>query len=76
MIEIVEDIPEDYELIQIDRDIDDMLDYIGYKEESSFTVLYAKLDKSGADIETVYGCYGIPYLSSSVYKIFQKDETN
>lgn len=53
----VQDIPKDFILIQVDRDVLDILEYIGYKDQESFnpSYLFVKLDKSGSDYVQVYG---------------------
>lgn len=67
MINIVSDIPEDYELIQVDTDIKETLDYIGYNGTEEFTVLFVKIDN--ADYSKVYGCYCVPWLNASVVEL-------
>lgn len=68
----VEDLDQEYELIQTDTDIQETLEYLGYKGSDSFTVLFAKI--GNADYNEVYGCYGTPYLDSYVVKLFPESD--
>lgn len=60
-----------YTLLQMDYEIQDMLDYVG-KKDQSWSFLYVKRDESGADIDEVWGTdAGLPYLDSWAYLIYK-----
>lgn len=63
----VKDIPDNYDANYVDRDISEILEYIGYQGEESFTVLFTLSEN--ADYEKVYGCYGTPYLDTELVEL-------
>ncbi len=67
-IKTVADIYEDYALVSRDSDVKAILEYQGYNV-AGIDNLFVKLDKSGADYESVYGCVGSPTMDKDVIKI-------
>lgn len=68
IIKTVADIPEDYALVSRDSDVKAILEYAGYNIHGCDS-LFVKLDTSGADYESVYGCMGTPTMGRAVIKI-------
>ena len=69
-IKTVADIPQFFALVCSDIEVREILESLGYTEEGVDT-LFIKVDKSGADIQSAYGCMGTPTMGKAVIKIKQ-----
>ena len=67
-IKTVADIPHSFICVSRDAEVREILESLGYTEEGVDT-LYVKLDKSGTDIVSAYGCMGTPTMGKAVIKI-------
>ena len=74
IVEQIENLP--YSLIDVDYDVNHVMDLIGHKKLiDEYSTLFEKLDSSGADIDVVYGCDGIPYLGKGIDLLFLQTPT-
>ena len=67
-IKTVADIPQCFALVCSDIEVREILESLGFKKEGIDT-LYVKLDKSGTDVQSAYGCMGTPTMGKAVIKI-------
>lgn len=67
-IKTVADIPHSFVFVSGDLEVREILESLGYTKEGVDT-LYVKVDKSGTDIVSAYGCMGTPTMGKAVIKI-------
>ena len=81
-IKTVADIPQCFALVCSDIEVREILEKLGFKKNEVREILeklgfkkegvdtiYVKLDKSGTDIVSAYGCMGTPTMGKAVIKI-------
>lgn len=67
-IKTVADIPHSFVFVSGDLEVREILESLGYTKEGVDT-LYIKVDRSGASIQSAYGCMGTPTMGKAVIKI-------